>query len=376
MSVDVTKSHLKVFREDLLEWFTAHARALPWRIEDAHGKRDPYHVWLSEVMLQQTRVDQALPYFERFTEAFPTLPDLANADLDEVLLEWEGLGYYSRARNLHRAVREVMADYGGTIPADEKAFRALPGVGPYTTAAVLSLAYEQPLAVLDGNVIRVLTRVFGIAEDAGKARTRARLTNLGNALIPEKSPGMFNEAVMELGATVCKPRNPDCPSCPLSPECVAYRTNRVHDFPVTRKKVPVPHLDIAVGVLINPRLEILIQQRPEDGMLGGLWEFPGGKVESGESPADACIRELQEELGLDVEVDFPLKPVKHAYSHFKITLHAFLIFTDDAVQPHHYADLPVRWISLDDLDSVAFPRANRKVIEQLHSAVPLFRPSR
>lgn len=376
MNVRVSETHLKVFRVDLPQWFALHARSLPWRCEDNNGNRNPYHVWLSEVMLQQTRVDQALPYFERFTEAFPTLPDLANADLDEVLLKWEGLGYYSRARNLHRAVREVVVEYGGKIPTDEDAFRSLPGVGPYTTAAVLSLAYAQPLAVLDGNVIRVLTRVFGIKEDAGKARTKNMLTDLANTLIPKESPGVFNEAIMELGATVCTPRNPDCASCPLENVCVAAQTDRVCDFPVTQKKAPVPHLDISVGVLINSRREILIQQRPEDGMLGGLWEFPGGKVESGESPADACIRELREELGLDVEIEFPLKPVKHAYSHFKITLHAFLIFVHDDTQPHHYADLPVRWISLDDLDSVAFPRANRKVIEQLYTAVPLFLPSR
>ena len=347
------------FHTDLIDWFEGIRRDLPWR-----HTRDPYRIWLSEIMLQQTRVDQAQPYYERFTDAFPTVGALAAADLDDVLRLWEGLGYYARARNLHRAAQQVVAAYGGAFPATYDGLRALPGIGPYTAAAVGSLAFGLPHAVLDGNVARVLTRVFTVADDVKAQRTRRRLQTLADDLLPPDRPGPFNEAMMELGATVCTPANPACGRCPLQRVCGAFAAGEPTAYPKSTKKPPVPHHDIAVGLLFNAAGEVLIQRRPEEAMLGGLWEFPGGKREPGEALDAACRRELREELGVEVGVEALVHRVPHAYSHFKITLHAFrcrLI----AGEPTSADGLPLRWVAIDALADYAFPRANRRLIEHL-----------
>jgi A/G-specific adenine glycosylase len=355
----IDERHRATFREDLLAWFERVRRPMPWRETD-----DPYRIWISEVMLQQTRVDQAWPYYERFTDAFPTVEALAAAELDEVLRLWEGLGYYSRARNLHRAAQRIVDEYEGRVPDTEAEIRTLPGVGPYTAAAVLSIAYGRPLAVLDGNVIRVLTRVFAIEDDVTSSRTRRRLQTLADALLAPDRPAAFNEAMMELGATVCTPKAPACPGCPLQPGCRAFAEGAPERFPVAKKKKPVPHHDIAVGVITDAEGRVLIAQRPEDAMLGGLWEFPGGKVEAGESFADACRREIGEEIGVEVEVGAPIARIDHAYSHFKITLHAFHCRLLEGT-PQHHAAQPLRWVAVEDLGDFAFPRANRRLIEAL-----------
>ncbi len=352
------------FQTALPAWFDEARRPMPWREPGPDGRRDPYRVWVSEVMLQQTRVETATPYFRRFTERFPTVRDLAEAGQDEVLKLWEGLGYYSRARNLHRAAQQVVAEHGGVVPSDAEAFRALPGVGPYTAAAVLSLAFDAPLAVLDGNVIRVLTRVFAVDADARSSRTRRRLQELADVLLDSERPGRWNESVMELGATVCTPRSPACPRCPLNGVCQATALGDPEAFPVVSKRAPVPHHTIAVGLVIDGASRVLIQRRPDDAMLGGLWEFPGGKVEEGETPGEACARELREELAIEVEVGAPIARVDHAYSHFRITMHAFRCRLV-AGEPLSDAGEPVEWVSIDALDDYAFPRANRRVIEAL-----------
>ena len=316
-------------------------------------------------MLQQTRVDTATPYFERFVARFPTVARLAAADLDDVLKLWEGLGYYSRARNLHRAARRVVGDHGGTVPADPDAFLALPGVGPYTAAAVLSLAFGEPLAVLDGNVVRVLTRAFAVGADAKAGRTRTALQALATRLLDRDRPGRWNESVMELGATVCTPRAPACPACPLAPVCRARALGEPEAFPVTSKRKPVPHYDVAVGLVMDGD-RVLIQRRPDDAMLGGLWEFPGGKVEPGESAPAACVRELREELGIDVDVEAPVARVDHAYSHFRITMHAFRCRRTGG-EPRTETGEPWAWVPVDRLGDYAFPRANRHVIDALRA---------
>ncbi len=366
----VTPEVQAAFREDLPTWFDGARRAMPWRETDADGRRDSYHVWVSEVMLQQTRVETATPYFLRFVEAFPTVEALAAAPLDDVLKRWEGLGYYSRARNLHRAAQQVAEEHGGRVPSDEEAFRALPGVGPYTAAAVLSLAFDRPLAVLDGNVTRVLTRVFGVAEDAKAGRTRTALQALAGRLLDAERPGRWNEAVMELGATVCTPTSPACPYCPLRSVCVAFAEGDPEAYPVTSKSKPVPHHTVAVGVVSDEAGRLLIQRRPEDGLLGGLWEFPGGKQEAGETISETCRREIREEVGIEVEVGAEVARVNHAYSHFRITMHAFRCTLAAGTAPGAVASAsgePVRWIGVDELDDVAFPRANRRVIEALQA---------
>ena len=360
----VAERHRAAFHGPLAAWFEDVQRPMPWREAGADGRRDPYRVWVSEVMLQQTRVDQAQPYFERFVSAFPTVETLAAADLDMVLKAWEGLGYYSRARNLHRAARLVADEHGGRVPNTEEAFRGLPGVGPYTAAAVLSLAYRVPLAALDGNVTRVLARVFAVEDDVTSGRTRRRLQTLADLLLDRAHPGRSNESVMELGATVCTPKAPACPTCPLAAVCAAFAEGEPERYPVAKKKKPVPHYDIAVGVIFDDAGRVLVQQRPEDAMLGGLWEFPGGKAEPGEAKPAACRREVREELGVEVEVGEPLGRIEHAYSHFKITLWAFRCRIVAGVPAHHAAQ-PVRWVAVEDLGDLAFPRANRRLIDGL-----------
>lgn len=351
-------------RQRLTDWYRSVARDLPWR-----RTRDPYRIWLSEVMLQQTRVDQALPYYERFTTAYPTLHHLAAAPLDEVLRRWEGLGYYARAHHLHRAAQQVVSDCGGQLPTTWAALRRLPGVGDYTAAAVLSIAFNQPHAVLDGNVARVLARVFTLDDDVKAPRTRKRLQALADHLLDTTQPGTFNQAMMELGATVCTPTSPQCPRCPLQPCCCAFAAGTPEQWPVSRKKAPLPHYHIAVGLVSDETGALLIQRRPEDGLLGGLWEFPGGKQLPGEPLAETCRRELREELGIDVVVLAPLMTLSHAYTHFRITLHAFRCRLA-AGTPQAANGQPLRWVALSDLDQYAFPRANRRLIERLHHPQP------
>ncbi len=365
----VTDAHTAAFHDALGAWFEANRRPMPWREADDSGARNPYRVWVSEVMLQQTRVDTAVPYFERFMAAFPTPEALAAAPQDDVLKRWEGLGYYSRARNLHKAAQHIVAEHGGEFPRDETAVRALPGVGPYTAAAVLSLAFGQPLAVLDGNVIRVLGRVFGVEQDSRAPLTRKAMQDLATGLLDRQRPARFNESVMELGATVCTPRSPACAVCPLAGVCVARAGGDPEAFPVVSKRKAVPHKTVAVALITDARGELLIQRRPEDAMLGGLWEFPGGKVEPSETPSQACAREVQEELGLAVEVGAEVARVDHAYSHFTVTLHAFRCTPEAASgDPVSASGEPVLWVRPDQLDEYAFPRANRKILEAIEAA--------
>jgi A/G-specific adenine glycosylase len=360
----VQAPHLLAFRQHLTGWYRAVARDLPWR-----RTRDPYRIWLSEVMLQQTRVDQALPYYERFTTTYPTVYDLAAAPLDEVLRRWEGLGYYARARHLHRTAQQVVSAFEGQFPATWPLLRGLPGVGDYTAAAVLSIAFDQPYAVLDGNVARVLARVFTLADDVKAPRTRPSLQALADALLDADQPGTFNQAMMELGATVCTPARPQCTRCPLQGVCGAWASGTPEQWPVVRKKAPLPHFDIAVGLVFDETGALLIQRRPENGLLGGLWEFPGGKQHPGEPLAETCRRELREELGIEVAVTAPFMALSHAYTHFRITLHAFRCRLVSGT-PHAANGEPLRWVAPADLDQYAFPRANRRLIERLHAPQP------
>jgi A/G-specific adenine glycosylase len=360
----VEPRHVRAAHGPLLAWFDGARRPMPWREPGPDGRRDAYRVWISEVMLQQTRVETVVPYYERFLARFPTVQALAAAPLDDVLKLWEGLGYYSRARNLHRAAQEVAAARGGTVPADPDAFRALPGVGPYTAAAVLSIAHGEPLAVLDGNVIRVLTRVFAVEHDARAGATRRALQEVATRLLPPADAARFNEALMELGATLCTPRSPACDVCPLGTVCAARALGAPETFPVQSARAPVPHKTIAVGLITDDDGRVLVQRRPEDGMLGGLWEFPGGKQEPGEPLDETCRREIQEELGVDVHVGPLVATVNHAYTHFTVTIHAYRCALV-AGEPVTETGEPIQWVTPDEAAALAFPRANRRIIDQL-----------
>jgi len=281
---DIVSEPLRQQIQDrLLAWSDAYHRHLPWR-----GERDPYRVWVSEVMLQQTQVETVVPYYRRSLARFPTLRSLAEADLDEVLKVWEGLGYYARARNLHRAAREVMEHHGGQLPAEREALLALPGIGPYTVGAILSLAFGQDAAVLDGNVRRVLSRLFTVDSSPRSAVTRRRLWNLAEALLPSGQAGPFNQALMDLGATVCTPRQPRCGDCPLNEKCQAYWSGDPERYPARVQRRPLPHYDIAAGVIWRGD-QLLISKQHADDLLGGLWEFPGGKRENGETSDEKWV---------------------------------------------------------------------------------------
>jgi A/G-specific adenine glycosylase len=312
-------------------------------------------------MLQQTRVAAVLPYYERWMVAFPTVESLALAPERQVLKSWEGLGYYSRARNLHLAAREVVDRFGGRVPSDPQAFRSLPGVGPYTAAAVLSIAFGAGLPVVDGNVIRVLSRLTALRADPRRAPAARALEELAGVLLPAGAASLHNQAMMELGALLCTPRSPACPACPLSDACRAAVSGQPEAYPPRRATPPIPHHHVALGLVFDAG-RVLIDQRPYGGLLGGLWEFPGGKVEPGESPAEALARELREELGLEVATGAPLPTVDHAYTHLKVTLHPFLCRLV-AMEPRVGEGRPYRWIRPEELPDYPMPRANRKVID-------------
>lgn len=337
----------------LIAWYRTAKRDLPWR-----ATTDPYAIWISEVMSQQTRVDTVIPYYHRFLERFPDACALANASQHDVLSLWEGLGYYSRARNLQTAAKQVCLDHGGRIPSDEHAFRALKGVGPYTAAAVLSIAFGQRLAVMDGNVMRVASRVRGLRGDIRSATVTKSIQAIVDAAIPSDQPGDFNQAMMELGATVCTPKKPDCGSCPLSDDCVALRDGVIGEIPFKSPKAKVPHHRIVVGIISDADGKLLIARRPDTAMLGGLWEFPGGKVEAGETDEAALRRELREELGIDIAEPKAFHTLKHAYSHFRITLASYTCMLLSG-HPKPLASKELKWVTVEELGDYPFPKANR-----------------
>jgi A/G-specific adenine glycosylase len=313
-------------------------------------------------MLQQTRVDTVVPYFRRFMRAFPSLRALAEAELESVLKAWEGLGYYSRARNLHKAARIVVKD-NGRLPRTATALASLPGVGSYTAAAIASIAFSEPVPAVDGNVLRVFARVWTLEEDIRRPAVRAAISRRLAPAIAGCNPGEFNQATMELGALVCLPRRPRCASCPLKRSCVALRTGRVEELPVRSSRGTVPHYDIGVA-LIRKRGKVLIARRREDQMLGGLWEFPGGKQKRGESLQETTRREIAEELGIRIDVGAGFCTVKHAYSHFKVTLHVFECRHRSGRARPLECDA-VKWVTAEELADYPFPASDRRIIALL-----------
>jgi len=308
---------VKTTRQGLLDWYRANRRDLPWR-----RSRDPYAVWISEAMLQQTRVETVIPYWERFLARFPDITRLAAAEPDEVLGAWAGLGYYSRARNLQRAAQLVVERHGGRLPDTVESLRELPGVGRYTAGAVASIAFDRPEPVVDGNVARVLVRLHGIRESPQRPAVAARLWELAAELARGPSPGDLNQALMELGALVCTPRAPSCPACPLRRRCAARRDGDAEALPVRVRKAP-PRAVEAVAALILRRGRVLVVRRPPRGLLGGLWELPGGELAPREEPLAGLRRALFERTGLAVARMERRGEVEHAFTHRRLRLHVF-----------------------------------------------------
>ena len=350
-------------RRRLLPWFAQNARNLPWRTEP----RRPYAVWISEIMLQQTRVDTVIPFFRRFRKRFPTPAALAAAPLQDVLKQWEGLGYYTRARQIHKTAKLLVRDHGGKLPSDPAVLATLPGLGPYTTAAIASFAFGHPLAVLDGNVIRVLSRLTALRDDVGRPATKNRLQRLADALLIRDRAAAVNEAWMELGALVCTPRTPRCDECPLRGVCRAAARNTPEAFPVKARKAKVPHKIVGAAVIVNARHQILIAQRnPEKGMLAGLWEFPGGKQAPGETMEQCIARELMEEMGLHIDVGPHLVTVRHAYTHFTIDLHAHFARIRSG-RPRHLDCAGHAWVRPDQFDDYPFSKADHGIIQAIRA---------
>jgi len=276
-------------------------------------------------MLQQTRVETVIPYFQRWLERFPTVAALAGATQQEVLAAWEGLGYYSRARNLHRAAQRIAAEYGGVLPADVNRLRALPGVGRYTAGAIASIAFGLDEPALDGNIRRVLARVFNIEVPARSPQGERILWDLAAANLPSGQAGEYNQAIMDLGAGICTPRSPACLLCPLEEICQARALGVQEQRPVLDARPETPHYTVTAAIIQDPAQagQVLIARRPAEGLLGGMWEFPGGKQQDGETLPECLRREIVEELGVEIEVGSEFGVYRHAYTHFKVTLHAF-----------------------------------------------------
>ncbi|HWI64105.1 MAG TPA: A/G-specific adenine glycosylase [Symbiobacteriaceae bacterium] len=347
----------------LLNWFATNQRDLPWR-----RSRDPYRIWVSEVMLQQTRVETVRPYYERWFKRFPTLVDLAAAPEEQVLKAWEGLGYYSRARNLHSAAKDVVARYEGVVPDDPDAVGDLKGVGPYTAGAVLSIAYNRSVPAVDGNVMRVFSRLFLIEEDIMLPATRQAMESLAITLIPDGQAGNFNQALMELGALVCTPTSPKCLACPVAEYCRALPEGRQESLPVKSKaKAPRP-VDVVAGAIWHEG-KVLLVRRPSDGLLGGLWEFPGGERPDGLSFERALHLLTRTRFGMEIEVESHLTDVRHVFSHLVWDLKAYTsrVAAGSPVPPES-ADL--RWVAPDEIGRYPLPVAHQKVATAILACLP------
>ena len=350
------------FSQLLLEWYARHARQMPWR-----DHPDPYAIWVSEIMLQQTRVDTVTSYYEGWMTRFPTIAALAAASEQEVLRLWEGLGYYSRARNLHRAARIVMEKQGGCLPDQVEALKKLPGIGRYTAGAIASIAFGKDEAALDGNIRRVLSRVFDVDVPARSKEGEDLLWALANENLPHGIAGDYNQALMDLGAVVCLPRKPLCEQCPVRMVCKAFELGNQAERPVKITKAPIPHYIVTAAVIWRDG-KVLIAQRPEKGLLGGLWEFPGGKLEQGESLAEGLQREIFEELGVKIGVGASMGVYRHAYTHFKVTLHAFRCEKlDGELQCLGVSDF--RWIQPRELVAYPMGKIDRMISERILNSI-------
>jgi A/G-specific adenine glycosylase len=317
-------------------------------------------------MLQQTRVETVIPYFECWMQRFPTIPALASASLQEVLAVWEGLGYYGRARNLHRAAQMVMQEYNGALPDDLQLLLNLPGVGRYTAAAIASIAYGHDEPTLDGNTRRVLARHFNMSGDARSSAGERQLWRLATQHLPAGHAGEYNQALMDLGASVCAPKSPDCANCPLKDTCEANKLGIQEQRPVLLPKTAIPHYFVTAAVISRDEC-VLIALRPPRGLLGGLWEFPGGKQQEGEDLPSCLRRELCEELGVEIEVGEKLGIFQHAYTHFRITLYAFRCTLLNG-EPHPIQAADVRWVPPAELSQYPMGKIDRKISQILVSS--------
>ena len=339
----------------LLRWYDRNRRDLPWR-----RTQDPYAIWVAEVMLQQTQVVTVIGYYARFLERWPSVEALAAAHLDEVLKLWEGLGYYARARNLHRGAQVVARELGGRLPREPAALRRIPGIGRYTAGQLASVAFGANEPTIDANIRRVLCRLLAVRADPREPAVDAQLWEYAAAILPKGHAGNFNQALMDLGSTICVSGRPRCLLCPLTEECQAYQQGLQDEIPVRSKRKAVPHYQLAAGVVWKGG-RVLIAQRKPDGLLGGLWEFPGGRLDDGESAEDACARQVAAETGVRVKVGPFLTEVEHAYTHFRVTVRVFSCDYLSGV-PKPLGAARVRWAWPGELHKFAWPAAQKRIV--------------
>jgi A/G-specific adenine glycosylase len=358
----MSETKYQQIRARLLNWFELNQRKLPWRV---HYK--PYEVWISEIMLQQTQVKTMVPYYHRWMGRFAHIRAVAQAPEEDLLKHWEGLGYYSRARNIHRAAKVLLMDYGAEFPRDCQLLRRLPGIGRYTAGAIMSIAFNADCPVVDGNIARVFSRIFDVASPIRDKQTEEALWNIAEGVLAKGKARSFNQALMDLGALICTPKNPSCSRCPMKVHCQALQTGVVNQRPLARMAKDTVPIHTSVGIL-GHKGKIFIQKRPPSGLMPHLWEFPGGKIQQEETPEDALVREFREELELNICALRKVALIRHNYTTFRVTLHAFSCQLEDALQqPVLHSAVDGRWVTPKELDLYAFPAANRKLIQRIQA---------
>lgn len=345
---------IKQFQADLINWFEKEQRDLPWRKD-----QDPYKVWVSEIMLQQTRVDTVIPYFNNFISTFPTIEDLAQADEEKVLKAWEGLGYYSRVRNLQAAVKEVAEQYNGQVPSTVEEISSLKGVGPYTTGAILSIAYGIPEPAVDGNVMRVLSRILSIWDDIAKPKTRQLFEYIVREIISKENPSAFNQALMELGALICIPSNPACLLCPVQEHCKAFAEGVQKELPVKSKKKAPKAISIAAVVLKNENDQFLIHKRPSKGLLANLWEFPNHETVSELFTQKEQLTEfLKSDYDIEATIGEAFTTIQHVFSHLVWNITVFVGTVNDVVETDS-----LKLVNLEELRQYTFPVSHQRILK-------------
>ncbi len=344
--------------EMLLDWYQHNARDLPWR-----RTRDPYAIWVAEIMLQQTRVETVLPYYRRWMGKFPEPKVFAEASSDEVMSAWEGLGYYRRAHLMQRAAKKILTDHDGQIPRSQDDLRHLPGVGEYTAAAIGAIAFDQDVVALDGNLRRVLARALDMDLDPRSPVGKARLVAYATRLLPAGKASAFNQALMDLGATICLPRAPACGVCPISVHCRSFAAGTQMDRPVHGRRTPIPSVRRACAV-VERRHKVLLRQRPQGGLLGGLWEFPGVDVSDGDELEEGLRQELKHALGVDVDIVQRIGIYRHTYTHFRVAAHAFRC-SCEGCEPSSIDEVPLRWVDIHHLQENPMGKIDRRIANDL-----------
>jgi A/G-specific adenine glycosylase len=344
--------HEDKIQKNLLQWFKKNKRDLPWR-----KTKDPYAIWVSEIMLQQTQVPTVIPYYQKFLKSFPTIRQLAKSDLSKVLKIWEGMGYYSRARNLHRAAQIVLNHFHGIIPDTLEDLLSLPGIGRSTAGSILSFAFQKDAPILDGNAKRVLSRLFAVSGNPGERKTEQLLWKISESLIPKGFSNPFNQAIMDIGSLLCTPKDPQCPRCPLHRLCKGRVSGEPERFPSKSNKKKIPHIE-AISAVIHMDGKVLLNQRPPAGLLGGLWEFPNWEIGEKRRLRLKLRNYIKKEIGLNVNVNESIGTFHQTYSHFKLTLHVYRCAAMGKKKKG-------RWVAVRNLDLLPMSRIHRKIAKMI-----------